>query len=93
MLFRSFTKSFTMWRDIRQGAIPLPFGSMVNGEEDAGGDLNILQDDYGWKDRQIIATYNSLATACLIAVVAVHLFFALGLDRRLRQLIKRDAET
>jgi hypothetical protein len=84
-----FTRAYGLWRDVRQGAIPLPFGSMVNGEEDAGGDLNILQDDYGWRDRQIIATYNSLATACLVAVVAVHLFFALGIDRRLRALAQK----
>jgi hypothetical protein len=84
-----FARAFTMWRDIRRGAIPLPFGSMVNGEEDAGGDLNILQDDFGWRDRQIIATYNSLATACLVAVLAVHLFFALGIDRKLRGLAGR----
>jgi hypothetical protein len=73
-----FARAFTMWRDIRYGRIPLPFGSMVGGEEDAGGDLNILQDDFGWKDREIIATYNNLATACLVAIVVVHLFFALG---------------
>lgn len=84
-----FARAFTMWRDIRYGRIPLPFGSMVGGEEDAGGDLNILQDDFGWKDRQIIATYNNLATACLLGIVVVHLFFALGADRLGRNLWSR----
>jgi hypothetical protein len=76
-----FAKTFLFWRDIRYGRVPLPFGSMVNGEEDAGGDLNILQDDYGWGDRRIIATYHELGNACLLAVLIVHLFFALGLNR------------
>jgi hypothetical protein len=85
----SFGTSYGRWRDIRYGREPLPFGSMVGGEEDAGGDLNILQDDYGWTDRQIIANYNQLAQACLIAVIAVHLFFALGLNRLLSRLWTR----
>ena len=58
---------------------------MVGGEEDAGGDLNILQDDYGWGDRRIIATYHSLGNWCLFAIVVGHLFFALGGDRVIRR--------
>lgn len=79
-----FAQTWLRWRNIQHGGEPLPFGSMVNGEEDAGGDLNILHDDYGWGDRRIIATYHSLGNWCLLAIVVVHLFFAFGADRFVR---------
>jgi hypothetical protein len=64
-------------------------GSMVNGEDDAGGDMNVLMDDYAWTNRKIIHTYNGLANVCLVVLVAVYLFFALGLDRVLRRWLGR----
>ena len=84
-----FAQTWLRWRNIQHGGEPLPFGSMVNGEEDAGGDLNILQADYGWGDRRIIATYHSLGNWCLLAIVVAHLYFALGCDRFVRRLWER----
>lgn len=77
----SFLHIFLFWRSVRRGAEDIPWGSMVNGEEDAGGDMNILRDDYAWNNHHIIGTYNALGMACLVALVSVWLVFALRLDR------------
>ncbi len=77
----SFCDTYTFWKKVQHGAVPLPYGSMVNGEEDASGDLDTLSADFGWSDRQIIATYNHLGTACLIGLVVVYAVFALRVDR------------
>jgi len=77
----SFYDTYTFWKKVQHGEVPLPYGSMVNGEEDAGGDLNTLADDFNWNDRFIIATYNHLGAICLAVLVIVYLVFALRLDR------------
>jgi hypothetical protein len=77
----SFHRTFMLWRQIHRGEADIPMGSMVNGEDDAGGDMNILHEDYDWTLRGISHTYNNLGTACLIAIVVVYLIFALGLNR------------
>lgn len=77
----SFFRTFLLWREIHRGEADIPMGSMVNGEDDAGGDMNILHDDYGWTLRGISHTYNNLGTACLIALGVVYLVFALRLNR------------
>lgn len=75
----SFFRTFLLWRQIHRGEADIPMGSMVNGEDDAGGDMNILHDDYGWTLRGISHTYNNLGTACLIALAIVYLVFVLRL--------------
>ncbi len=77
----SFYETYTFWRKVKYGMVPLPYGSMVNGEEDASGDLDTLSADFGWSDRQIIATYNHLGNVCLAALVIVYAIFALRLNR------------
>jgi hypothetical protein len=77
----SFLNIFLFWRQVRRGEEGIPWGSMVNGEEDAGGDMNILRDDYGWSNHHIVGTYNSLGTACVAVLMAVYVLFALRLDR------------
>jgi hypothetical protein len=77
----SFWMNFTRWRQIRRGDEDIPYGSMINGEDDAGGDMNRLHDEFGWSQREIIHTYHHLATACLVVLAAVYVFFALRLDR------------
>jgi hypothetical protein len=54
---------------------------MVQGEEDAGGDMNILRDDYHWSNHRIVDTYNHLGSVCVAALLVVWLVFALRLDR------------
>jgi hypothetical protein len=53
---------------------------MINGEDDGGGDMNILADRYHWTQHQIVFTYNHLADACLATIIAVYLFFNLRLN-------------
>lgn len=81
----TFYKSFIFWRRVRRGEEGIPYGSMINGEEDAGGDMNILHDDYGWSQREIIHAYNDLATVCLWSVLVVYVMFALRFDRWFRR--------
>jgi hypothetical protein len=69
-----------MWQKVYTGVEEIPFGTMIHGEEDAGGDMNILKDDYGWTHFQIRRTYHLLGQGCLVAFAACYAFFALRLD-------------
>lgn len=77
----SFFQTYLFWKKVKRGEEGIPYGSMVNGEEDRGGDMNALHDDYGWTQREIIHTYNHLADACVIALIVVYVVFALRLDK------------
>lgn len=69
------------WRDVYRGLEEIPFGSLVNGEEDAGGDMNKLMDQFGWKKFDIRRTYHLLGNGCWIALGTVWLAFVLRLNR------------
>lgn len=84
-----FHATFTLWRRILHGDEGIPYGTMINGEEDAGGDMNGLHDEWGWTQSRIIHTYNHLGNACLVALVVVYVFFALRLDERVAKLFAR----
>jgi hypothetical protein len=77
----TFFQSFSFWRDVKHGLEGIPYGSMINGEGDGGGDMNILREDYHWTQHQIIYTYNHLADACLVSLAVVYIVFNLRLDR------------
>jgi hypothetical protein len=77
----SFLNIFLFWRQVKRGTESIPWGSMVQGEEDAGGDMNILRDDYHWSNHRIVDTYNHLGSVCVAALLVVWLVFALRLDR------------
>lgn len=85
----SFFESYSFWKSVKRGAEGIPYGSMINGEEDGGGDMNILHDDYHWTQHRIIFTYDHLANACLAAVGIVYLFFNLRLNRVFNPLLAR----
>jgi len=85
----SFSESYALWRRIKSGAQEIPYGSMINGEDDGGGDMNILADDYHWTRHQIVHTYSHLADACLLGAIAVYLFFNLRLDQAFNPLLAR----
>ena len=70
-----------LWRDVYRGVEEIPFGSLLHGEEDAGGDMNRLMDDHGWTMAQIRRNYHLLGQGCWLALGAVYLWFALCLDR------------
>jgi hypothetical protein len=82
----AFFRSWLLWYRIKRGQEGIPYGTMIHGEEDVGGDMNILR-DLGWTQRQIIHTYNDLATTCLIVLAVLYVIFALRLDRIVSRLI------
>jgi hypothetical protein len=77
----SFLHIWLFWRQVKHGTEGIPWGGMVTGEDDAGGDMNILRDDYVWSNHRIIDTYNGLGTACVAVLVTVYMLFALRVDR------------
>jgi len=77
----SFLHIFLFWRQVKRGEESIPWGSMVQGEEDGGGDMNILRVDYHWSNHDIVGTYAHLGNVCLLVVLAVYLVFLLRVDR------------
>ena len=77
----SFFQTYFFWKKVKRGEEGIPYGTMMHGEDDRGGDMNALHSDYGWTQREIIHTYNDLADACLVALLVVYLVFALRLDK------------
>jgi hypothetical protein len=83
----SFSETWSFWRDVKRGVEGIPYGSMIGGEDDGGGDMNILRDDYGWTQHRIFNTYFGLGEACLVALVIIYAFFTLRLDTRFDRLL------
>jgi hypothetical protein len=77
----SFFETYTFWKKVKRGVEGIPYGTMINGEDDGGGDMNILKDQYHWTQHHIIYTYNDLADACVVALVVVYVVFNLRIDR------------
>ena len=69
----TFLNSFSFWHQIKRGTADIPWGSMLNGSGDAGGDMNQLS-DFGWSDRHIIEAYTSLGNVCLWVLIGVYIF-------------------
>jgi|HubBroStandDraft_1064217.scaffolds.fasta_scaffold317086_1 hypothetical protein len=85
----SFFESYSFWKKVRSGVEGIPYGSMINGEDDGGGDMNILADEYHWTQHHIVYTYNHLADACLAAIIAIYLFFNFRLNQVFSPLLAR----
>lgn len=77
----AFLNIWVRWGDIYRGIEEIPFGSMINGEEDGGGDMNRLMDDYGWKKFDIRHNYRLLGSCCWVALGFMWTLFALRLNR------------
>jgi hypothetical protein len=85
----SFYETYSFWRKVRRGLEGIPYGSMINGEDDGGGDMNILHDDYGWSQHRIIHAYSHLGDACVAGLLAVYLFYGLRLNRLIHPVLLR----
>jgi hypothetical protein len=85
----TLTESFRLWHQIKTGAASIPWGSMLGGQGDAGGDMNNLS-SFGWSDAQIINTYSQLGNICLFISIGVYGIFAVRSlqNRSWRQLKK-----
>lgn len=77
----AFLNIWFRWIEVHRGLEEIPFGSMINGEDDKGGDMNKLMDAYGWKKVDIRNTYFQLGIGCWIALGVMWLLFALRLNR------------
>ncbi|MBA4137225.1 MAG: hypothetical protein C0518_07905 [Opitutus sp.] len=76
----SFLNIWQFWRKVARFEETIPYGSMVHGEEDGNGDMNILR-LHGWRETEITHTYTQLGLWCLIVLAVVWLIFATRLDR------------
>lgn len=70
----TFTESFGMWHKIKTGSADIPWGTMLGGQGDAGGDMNNLS-SMGWSDTQIVNTYSQLGNICLFVSIFVYGIF------------------
>jgi hypothetical protein len=77
----AFLNIWLRWRDVYHGLEEIPFGSMINGEEDQGGDMNRLMDGYGWTKFQIRRNYLLLGYGCWAALGVAWAVFALRLNK------------
>ncbi len=78
-----------LWRKIYRGEEGIPYGSMINGEADAGGDMNGLHDEFGWTQHDIIFAYHHLGNACLTVIIGLWVFFGLRLDQMVARVLGR----
>ena len=77
----AFLNIWLRWGDIYRGLEEIPFGSMINGEEDEGGDMNKLMDGFGWKKFTIRRTYWLLGWGCWAALGLMWAIFVLRLNK------------
>ena len=77
----AFLNIWLRWGDIYRGLEEIPFGSMINGEDDQGGDMNKLMDGFGWKKFAIRRNYWLLGWGCWAALGAMWLLFVLRLNK------------
>ena len=76
----AFLNIWVRWGDIYRGIEEIPFGTMINGEDDEGGDMNKLMDGYGWKKFAIRRNYLLLGYGCWAALGIMWAIFALRLN-------------
>jgi hypothetical protein len=69
-----FWHNVWLWGKIRKGAAEIPWGSIFGGSGDSGGDMNQLNEVYGWSITQIIGTYNRLGHICLLILIGTYVF-------------------
>lgn len=77
----AFLNIWMQWRDVYRGLEEIPFGSMINGEEDEAGDMNRLLDGYGWTKFDIRRNYLLLGHGCWAALGIMWALFALRLNK------------
>ncbi|UZQ55566.1 hypothetical protein OOK60_05705 [Trichothermofontia sichuanensis B231] len=84
----SFWKSFWFWHQIQRGQEEIPWGSLLGGEGDAGGDMDRLVNDFGWTPDQIINTYTHLGNLCLLVLWGVYVIILCRLSPQLWRMVQ-----
>lgn len=77
----AFVNIYLMWDKVYHGLEEIPFGSMINGEDDEGGDMNRLKDGFFWTKAMIRRNYHLLGNGCLIGLGITYAVFALRLNK------------
>ena len=85
----TFLAIWSRWLDVYRGLEEIPFGSLIAGEDDTGGDMNRLRDAYGWSKFKIRRTYYLLGQACWLALGLTWAVFALRLNALVDLLVTR----
>ncbi|GAB5562259.1 MAG: hypothetical protein SynsKO_39060 [Synoicihabitans sp.] len=73
-----FLDSYHFWQAVAAGTEDIPWGTMIHGEDDQGGDMNKLHEGWGWPHQKIIQSYLVLANGCIWAVSAIYISFNLA---------------
>ena len=87
----TFCHAFWQWHLIDRGLQDIPWGTLLFGSGDAGGDMNRLNFDHGWSAARIISTYSRLGELCLMAIVGTYGLFAVKLNPRMWYSLKQKA--
>ncbi|MEL7475059.1 MAG: hypothetical protein AAFY30_10965 [Cyanobacteria bacterium J06642_12] len=82
MAASTFCHAFWQWHLIDRGLQDIPWGTMLFGSGDAGGDMNRLNFDHGWSAARIMSTYSRLGELCLMVIVGTYGLFAVKLNER-----------
>ncbi len=64
----AFLNIWFRWVDVYRGIEEIPFGSLIAGEDDTGGDMNQLMLTHGWTKFRIRRTYYLLGQGCWLAL-------------------------
>jgi hypothetical protein len=75
----TFWHEFWRWHLIERGQAQIPWGSLLGGEGDQGGDMNFLNAS-GWSTDQIINTYSYLGNVCLAVLIGIYAFFVIRMN-------------
>lgn len=73
----TFFNAFSFWHQIKRGSADIPWGTILNGAGDAGGDMNQLR-DFGWSDGQIVNTYIAIGQVCLWVTIVIYAIRAIA---------------
>ncbi|MSU46296.1 MAG: hypothetical protein EXS42_04025 [Lacunisphaera sp.] len=95
----AFVNIHLMWDKVYHGLEEIPFGSMINGEDDEGGDMNKLMDGFSWTKAMIRRNYHLLGNGCLLGLGITYAVFVLRLNKipdwivgKLRKPVAESAE-
>lgn len=77
----TFVNAMSFWHQVKRGSAEIPWGTMLNGSGDSGGDMNQLR-DCGWSDGQIVNTYIALGHLCLWVTIGIYVFRAISSYRK-----------
>lgn len=70
-----FVSVFYKWIEISRGVSALPSGSFLGGRADANGDMDRLQQIYGWTAPELVQHFNGLGKICLLMMIGHYVFF------------------